>query len=208
MRNIRMILAGIFLTGVLVSGVGVGIAIVEYSSFEYGGKKLLGEEYLATKDLDFAMEDDGVLVLSGSYYYSARSKEAIEEDPAVPEDVVRYRITYNTARMEPYLSYEAYARDLGRAESIADGQAPTAATGETDAPAASEEPEAAAYAGVLRLSFQYVGDEFSVLMENKDEILEDLKQKRVAEYEWASIEDIKILVNPKTMQRVEDRLWR
>ena len=48
MRKIHVILLAVFTTGVLCGGIGTGIAFGEYSSMEYGGAVMLGEEYLVT----------------------------------------------------------------------------------------------------------------------------------------------------------------
>jgi hypothetical protein len=45
MRKIHVILLAVFTTGVLCGGIGTGIAFGEYSSMEYGGTVMLGEEY-------------------------------------------------------------------------------------------------------------------------------------------------------------------
>ena len=42
MGKIRMILASVFLGGVILGGIGAGIAIVEYSSLTYVGEKKIG----------------------------------------------------------------------------------------------------------------------------------------------------------------------
>ena len=59
--------------------------------------------------------------------------------------------------------------------------------------------------GVLRLMRSYYGNEFRLFMENKDEMLSDLKKGRLSSYEVADITDVKILVNPATRPRVEER---
>ena len=38
----RMILTGILCAGILLCGLGAGISFIEYSSFEYMGKKDIG----------------------------------------------------------------------------------------------------------------------------------------------------------------------
>ncbi len=223
MRRKRIILVILFLAGVLVSGIGAGIAFIEYSSFEFGEKQILGEEHLVTEELDFPIEDEGILILSGRYFGAARSggvvgrngvlqTASIEEDADVPVDVVRYRITYNDSWLEPYLNYEAYqAEKTDEPESAgADRAASDAENGdETESGSGAEQAQdKIVYAGVLRLSFSYTGDEFRVLMENKDWILSNLKQKKIPDYELASVEDVRILVNPDTLERIENRLWR
>ena len=59
MGKLRGVMTGVFLGGVLLGGIGTGIAMVEYSSLSYGGERLIGEEYLVTKNLDFDFPQDG-----------------------------------------------------------------------------------------------------------------------------------------------------
>ena len=46
MRNIQKKLLGMFAGGVLLTGIGTGIALVEYSTLSYGGHKIIGEDNL------------------------------------------------------------------------------------------------------------------------------------------------------------------
>ena len=53
--------------------------------------------------------------------------------------------------------------------------------------------------GYLSLQVRYVGNDFEMFMQSKDEILNELKQKRISSYNVAYITDVRIKVNPKTM---------
>ena len=69
MRRVIKVTTALFLSGVLLGGIGTGIALVEYSSLTYGGEHLIGEEYLVTKNLDYEFEQDGrILILPRRYY--------------------------------------------------------------------------------------------------------------------------------------------
>lgn len=37
MHKVQMVLLGVFFGGVLLGGIGAGVALVEYSSLDYGG---------------------------------------------------------------------------------------------------------------------------------------------------------------------------
>lgn len=190
MRKLRVVLFAAFLIGVLLAGVGAGLTMVEWSSLEYGGTKLLDSEYLVTEDFDFTLKDDGSTLILGESYYTNRYLDGIVEDSSVPEGIVRYQVTYNQALVDPFLQYIPYDREEE--------------TGEEIVPEAPEE-RAPVIDGILRLMRSYHGDEFRLFMENKDEMLSDLKKGRLSNYEVADITDVKILVNPATRPRVEER---
>ena len=249
MRRLRVVLFAIFLIGVLLAGVGAGLTMVEWSSLEYGGTKLLDSEYLVTEDFDFALKDDGSTLILGESYYTNRYLDGIEEDPAVPEGIVRYQVTYNQALVKPFLQYVPYDRpeetiegageelleesgeelliesgeeqiEAGEETLAESGEEPQIEAGEESLEEAGEEPQIEAgeetreeppeektpvVDGVLRLMRSYYGNEFRLFMENKDEMLSDLKKGRLSSYEVADITDVKILVNPATRPRVEER---
>ncbi len=195
MRRMRVVLFTVFLTGVLLAGIGAGLTMVEWSSLEYGGTKLLGSEYLVTEDFDFTLKDDGSTIILGESYYTNRYLDGIEEDPSVPEGIVRFQVTYNQAMVEPCLQYMPYDRTEET------GEEPGNETGE--GPGKNRRKSAPAVDGVLRLMRSYYGDEFRLFMENKDEMLSDLKKGRLSSYEVADITGVRILVNPATRPRLE-----
>ncbi len=59
------------------------------------------------------------------------------------------------------------------------------------------------YQGELYLRSSY-RDDFGLWMENKDEILKDLKQGRIASYQADDITDVKILVNPASADFIKE----
>ncbi len=226
MRRLRVVLFAIFLIGVLLTGVGAGLTMVEWSSLEYGGTKLLDSKYLVTEDFDFALKDDGSTLILGESYYTNRYLDGIEEDPAVPEGIVRYQVTYNQALVKPFLQYVPYDRteetseEAGEETLAESGKEPQIEAGEESLEESGEEPQieageetreeppeekAPVVDGVLRLMRSYYGNEFRLFMENKDEMLSDLKKGRLSSYEIADITDVKVLVNPATRPRVEER---
>ena len=108
MRNVQKVLIGIFLSGVLLSGIGTGIVVQEFSSLGYGGRKLIGTEDLVTKEMDFTLPMDGKTVILGYHGYGRDWEGSLVEDPSVPAGVVRYEVTYNERLIEPFLYYEEY----------------------------------------------------------------------------------------------------
>ncbi|MFQ9638216.1 MAG: hypothetical protein ACLR0F_16445 [Eisenbergiella sp.] len=59
--------------------------------------------------------------------------------------------------------------------------------------------------GYLEIHTNYIGSEFELLMKDKDNILQNLKQKKINSYETAYITDVKVRVNPDMMEYIEDR---
>lgn len=177
MCRARKILLAAFLVGVLISGVGTGIALVEYSSMTYEGVRVLGEDRMVTRNLDYRIEEDGggVLLLKLNRYMTRylSSEAELTEDPSIPVGTLRYQITYNEDLIVPELNFVP-----------------------------SEEEESGCM-GELHLSFWQYGDGMDLILENKDKILEDIKQRRFARYDVANVSRVVILANPETLSRVE-----
>lgn len=187
MRKIQKILTGTFLAGVLLGGIGTGIAMVEYTSMEYGGEKMIGEECLVTRNFDFDFDLDGrkVKVLNTSSYMGKGGVREIEVDDTVPIGTVRYEVTYNEELVTPYLEFEKEEEELDSLE-------PERQT-----------PEEEAALGYLWLTAWYRNSDFKLLMENKNYVLDELKQKKISNYEVAYITDVKIKINSQTVPYIE-----
>ena len=152
MRKIQKILLGSFLTGVLICGVGAGTAIGEYSSLTYLGERTLGEEKLVTENFDYTFDPElGAIRLHPSWYGGRKTAE-VQTDDSVPENVIRYEITYLPETIEPELIFrpgkaeEIFSEETVAEESEAEAVVTeTAETGESEAEAAAtEESEAEA----------------------------------------------------------------
>lgn len=250
MRRLQKILGGIFLTGVLVGGVGTGIAMVEYSSLAYGGEKVIGQDSLVTRTLDFNFDLDGrILEVAGVHYRGRGEIQEIEIDNSVPAGTVRFEVTYNEKTVTPNLEFEAYEpeedyQDEEEADYVDEGEWEEAAESEaepgvepearaktepdSDAESAAEsadqgeellqaeegaggleesipetkekKPEKLGY---LRLVYTYHDNNFAILMENKDCVLQELKQGKISSYDVAYITNIKIKVNQETAPYID-----
>lgn len=222
-RHVRIWL-GIFAAGVLLGGVGTGIAFGEYSGLEYRGQVLLGQENLVTREFEyaFAPEDGKTVLLSYCHWGDERKDSLLVSDPSVPEREVRYVVTYNEEMVRPELTdWEQElegntwvtvqeARDSEKVileeetyETFPEGETASQEGTLTEEEAAAQEknPRRA----VLELRSSWYGDEFDVVMRSKDRILEDLKEKKLGSYEVAGITEVEIRVNPQTLEYVEDR---
>lgn len=224
MRRVQKVLSGVFLGGVLLGGIGTGVALVEYSSLAYAGEKHLGEENLVTRQLDYSMAPGTEEVwLIKSYWDEAEA----EADESVPEGIIRYEITYNEKLVRPVLSYEEDKdqEELSEAEESVEGQveAEESTEGEPEAEESTEEGQEAEKGvegkpeeeeneervpgkirrkTLLHLSIRNTGNDFAVWMACKDEILAELKKKRIFSYDMIPVTDLRIKVNPRTMPLV------
>lgn len=226
MRKTQKILIGLFLGGVLLGGIGTGVGLLEYSSFAYGGEKLLGEEHLVTENLDFSFDLDGqTLILGGGYHVDDEVLRNLVADNTVPAGTVRYEVTYNQEELMPVLSFEEYEEPEDTTpEELEDPEENPEDLEENpedleenpeglepENPVSEQTPESKpVYKGTLYLTARYQGgsSDFRLLMENKDQFLEDLKQKKISSYDVAYITDVKIKVNPATLPYLEvDRVY-
>ena len=226
MRKIQKILLGSFLTGVLICGVGAGTAIGEYSSLTYLGERTLGEEKLVTENFDYTFDPElGAIRLHPSWYGGRKTAE-VQTDDSVPENVIRYEITYLPETIEPELIFrpgkaeEIFSEEIVTEESEAEiAETEAAATEESETETAeteeSETEETVAkeeetgeekesseilkpqIQGDLLLETWYQGD-MGIWMEAKDQILADLKDGKIAGYQVPHIKEITIKVNPAT----------
>lgn len=200
MRRMQKILTGVFLGGVLLSGIGTGVAFVEYSSFAYAGEKQIGQQTLVTRELDFRFEpENGKIHVVRGFWNGRIMEDRIEADENVPAGTVRYVVTYNEKRAEPFLEYEEIEKeDLIELE---DGQetekqgVPEDGRGDAKDAEKTELPKQ----GYLLLRVYNVGNDLEVFLECKDEVLKEFKEKKISHYDVAYVTDVKIKVHPDTM---------
>lgn len=178
MRKIQKILTGVFLGGVLLGGIGTGVAFVEYSSFAYAGEKQIGQQNLVTRELDFQFEaEKGKIRVVHGFWEQSMTERGIETDENVPEGTIRYLVTYNKNRTEPVLEFEE-AEEEEKKEGKENEQ------------------------GYLQLCFYDVGNDLEIFLEGKEEFLKELKEKKISYYDVAYVTEVKIKVNPNTLPYV------
>ena len=164
-------------------------------------------------------------------FWGRRVSDGIEADPAVPEGIIRYEVTYNKKRVEPFLEFYEFLEGPGAEGTAASGEGLTGGPGETagedeenpenleisenmENPDDSENPggdggqtkekTAGEPQGRLELMASSRGGDLEIFMECKDEFLKEVKEKRISSYEPAYITEVRILVNPADMEAVEE----
>lgn len=104
MSKQHKILIGIFCVGVLLCGLGAGIGFMEFSTFTYGGKQIIGTTNMKTENIDVAFEPDGEQYFVRKQY--GWSQTEIQTDSRVPLNNVRFQVTYNTDKFAPEVYLE------------------------------------------------------------------------------------------------------
>lgn len=93
----------VFCLGVLLCGIGAGIAFTEFSSLAYGGRQILGDPDMVTENFDVEFEpaenEWSIIGATGFYRYGNMN---IQTDSSVPVNTVRFCVTYNTKRVAPF----------------------------------------------------------------------------------------------------------
>lgn len=180
MRKIQKVLLGIFASGVLLAGIGTGIAVVEYSTLNYGGEKTIGEENLVTKTLEYELSESmQEVILTGSYLHRADYVTEMEVDENLPKQVIQYEVTYNEKRIHPFIHSEEFKEH------------------------SSDEYNTVS----LRLGYEYIGNSFHEFMENKDMILNELKQHTISTYTSNYITKVVIKAHPDTMEMIDEAFF-
>lgn len=177
-NRLRLILLGVFCSGILLTGIGAGIAIVEYTSLEYTGVHVINGE-ITREDYEFKIE------LGEDEKFRVMNYCGIVElvyDKTVPVDTVRCSVQYNQDIQKIWVG-------------IDDG-------GNVNA-------DDSAGCVWLYISGSYVGNEFDLLMRNKDSVLADLKQGKIGTYIMEDpVKEIVVKVNPEMKDVVDlERRW-
>lgn len=176
----KMIIAGIgmFCAGVLLGGIGTGIAIAEYTSLEYTGEHILGQEDMKKEMLEISVIPEEGKKIRVEGYYGTFPVQFSEE---IPMNTIQYEMTYNPTLVNLHLEYEEENPEVW----------------------SEEDEESPRYQGSVQLEYYYTGNEFDLFMKNKDKILNELKQGKVGSYQTKSVDSVVIRMNPGMKEYVE-----
>lgn len=163
-----------FCIGVLLCGIGTGVAFTEFSAFTYGGRQILGGTDMRTENFDVAFvpkEDQKTLIIGARASYAAGIGKVCT-DASVPPGTVRFCVTYNGKRVEPFATFEE-SSDQDTFDRI----------------------EFSWY-------WRNAEDEAALMMEAKDIVLENLKEGKIVSLDTVEVEQVTVVVNPKNEQDV------
>ena len=239
----RKMLAVVFCAGALICGAGVGISLVEYSSFEFLGEKNIGGNDVTSKtiteDLYRGANGNGKVYIHS--YYGENQQMSLETSKDVPEDQIQFVVEYNTNNVkdiivdreelvgnDPYYdgyydsyygdvydggTYSEYAAYEGDETAMEEGTTVQAADAQTDQSGDTQaaqpentrngqkdQPQTYITYMVNAVMSQESGLE--VFFTYKDEILQNIKEKRFYEYEYPSITSVKVRIHPSNKKIV------
>ncbi len=196
----RMILTGILCAGILLCGLGAGISFIEYSSFEYMGKKDIGGDSRKTETITRKIgkenkKEEKIYI----HCWDVENRNVIiEASEETPKNSLQFVVEYNPENVkavnirENVLPggdiYEEQTYDVVEYEDSAP----------LEAPQAQEKTHSIFYVEPVHA---YDSD-FELLFAYKDEILNNLKDKKFYEYKNATITGVKVLVHPSNEGRV------
>lgn len=179
----------VFCAGVLLGGIGTGVAIAEYTSLEYTGEHILGAENMKTENLDVSVVPEAGKKIKIPRHYQV---DRVHYGEDIPENTVRYVVTYNTELVKVWTEYEEFEQHVQDGENTEDRDSQDRGQDDADR-----------YQGCVWLNYNYVSDEFDLFMRNKDKILEELKRGQFGSYRMESIQSIEIWMNPRMKEFVE-----
>lgn len=99
MSRLHKRLIVIFCLGVLLCGIGAGVAFTEFSTLTYGGQQILGDPDIKTTDIDVEFEAGEE---KRKIWGTGISDVFFQTDNRVPKDTVRFSVTYNADCVEPF----------------------------------------------------------------------------------------------------------
>lgn len=191
MRKMINFSIAVLCTGILLSGIGTGVAIAEYMNLEYTGRHDIGAEHMKQESFDtVVIPVEGKKIMVSEYYQTTK----VVYDEAVPMNTIRYKVNYNPELVSIRVRYEEERYD----DQDYDDQL-------YDDQLYNNQPvrEVHRYQGTIRMNTVYFGSGFDLFMKNKDSILSELKQSRIGSYEMKDIENVELCMNPQMKEWVE-----
>lgn len=190
-----MILVGVLCVGILLCGLGAGISLIEYSSFQYMGKKDIGGDRRETETITRKIGKENKK--NEKIYIHCWDVEnrnvTIEASETVPKNSLQFVVEYNPDNVKQ----ANIRKEVELGDDVYD--AVEYADSEWLENSAVEEKKYSIY--YVEPVNTYDSD-LELLFSCKDEILNNLKEKKFYEYKNSTITGVKVLVHPSNEGRV------
>ena len=205
--SFRKILVGIFMAGIICCGIGAGVMFQEYSSFKYMGEKKIGINKIAEKTLTENLYTDKTKKLNTSFITCNNESDNIElkTSKSVPKDKIQIKVRYdadnvkdihidkNLYNHDEYMENDVYIDDDEYDENSLDNVAQEDMTQTDRSDSVKENPTSQEFfiSAVGRMS------DIEYVLSYKDEILKNIKERKIYNYVYPQIISVEITVNPE-----------
>ena len=193
--SFRKILVGIFMAGIICCGIGAGVTFQEYSSFKYMGEKRIGSNKIAEKTLTENLYTDKTKKLNTSFIAYNNENENIElkTSKSVPKDKIQIKVRYDADNVKDiHIDKNLYIDD-DYDENSMDNVALENMTQTDESESAQKNPTSQEFfiSAVGRMS------DIEYVLSYKDEILKNIKERKIYNYVYPQIISVEITVNPE-----------
>lgn len=163
--------------GVLLTGIGTGIGVMEFSSFTYGGEKPLFKEKRAVRTVraEVPLENTAKIELEEVYDGESFIHPEVEFDDSIPMGEICYKVEERHQEIE-HTPVVQMIYDSEYDDNV-------------------EQNKGEIYS--VYLSQNYSESQLKVLMTMKDKVMKDIKNRTVYSYQMSDIVSVKVLVNSK-----------
>lgn len=174
MRN--KILLFTFLAGILLFGIGTGVAFGEYSNFTFGGDVALGTEKQEVETMEYVIAMTKEKVRINNYTFGQLE---VVEDKTLKDGQVRVEVIANPDYVSSHMYFEDYENTDYDPEYIS------------------------GYDGEIQIHMGRRKSGFEVFMEYKDEFLQNLKNSVIKNYHIDAVKSVTVKANANTLQYLE-----
>ena len=204
--SFRKILVGVFMVGILCCGIGAGVMFQEYSSFKYMGERRIGSNKIEEKTLTENLYTDKTKKLNTSFitynnYNNEEDNIKLKTSKAVPKDKVQIKVRYDSDNVKDvHIDKNLYSND----EYIGDVYTDEGEYGENSTDditfmqeGVSQENKKSPTSQEFFISAVGRMSGIEYLLSYKDEILKNIKERKIYNYVYPQIISVEVTVNPE-----------
>ena len=177
------------MAGFLCCGIGAGVMFQEYSSFQYMGEKRIGSNKIAEKTFMENLYTDKTKKLNTSFttYNNENGDIEVKTSKSIPKDKIQIKVRYDSDNVKSiHIDKNLYCDD----EYTSDND-----TQENEDMALSDKNNLTNQeffiSAVGRMS------DVEYFLSYKDEILKNIKERKIYNYVYPQIISVEITVNPE-----------
>lgn len=203
----RKVLVGIFMAGFLCCGIGAGVMFQEYSSFQYMGEKRIGSNKIAEKTFMENLYTDKTKKLNTSFTTCNNGNGDIEvkTSKSIPKDKIQIKVRYDSDNVKSiHIDKNLYCDDEYTSDDIYMDDDEYDESDVDDIDNDTQENEDMALSDKNNLTNQEffisaVGrmSDVEYFLSYKDEILKNIKERKIYNYVYPQIISVEITVNPE-----------